>query len=157
MLIVIQTLRNRKLVRTKFRFMSSVRYSVLNRYLGLEVPKLVDLIDTNMSFSVINIKYNTFIVPRFIRGQRRPHPVFYKFVNKKINSIWKKLLRKVDCVFSVKKSYKQWDCILLREEKVSLSSSCFWMEKNKVMDTDSDGGFVETGPWEKGNCMVRIN
>lgn len=49
------------------------------------------------------------------------------------------------CVFS-KKSYKQWDCILLREEKISLSSSCFWMEKNKVMDTDSDGGFVETGP-----------
>ena len=32
-----------------------------------------------------------------------------------------------------------------------------YMEKNKVMDTDSDGGFVETGPREKGNCMARID
>ena len=41
--------------------------------------------------------------------------------------------------------------------KESVSSSCFWMEKYKVMDTDSHGGFVETGPWEKGNSMARID
>lgn len=84
MLIVVQTLR--KLARTKFRFMSSVRFSVLHRYLGLEVPKLIDLIDIDMCL-VSSTLNNTFIVPRFIRRQKRPHSVFYKFVNKKINSM----------------------------------------------------------------------
>ena len=55
MLIVIRTLR--RLARTKFRFVSSVRFSVLNRYLGLEVPKFIDLIDIDMSLvsSTLNI------------------------------------------------------------------------------------------------------
>lgn len=67
----------------KFRFVSSVRFSVLNRPPGLEVPKFIDLID--MSISLVSSTLN--IIPLLyldlLEGQKRPHSVFYKFVNKK--------------------------------------------------------------------------
>ena len=62
--------------------------------------------------------------------------------------MWKKHLRKVGCVFSVK---KVWGMELhLIKGKESLPSGCFWMEKNKAMDIEGDKRFVESGPWEKG-------
>lgn len=102
MLIVIQTLRNRKLVRTKFRFMSSVRYSVLNRYLGLEVPKLVDLIDTNMSLVSSTLNIIPLLYLDLLEVKENLILSFTNLSTRKLTRYEKKLLRKVGCVFSVK-------------------------------------------------------
>lgn len=101
MLIVIQTLR--KLARTEFRFMSSVRFSVLNRYLGLEVPKLIDLIDIDMCLVSSTLNIIPLLYLDLLEVKKDLLLSFTNLSTRKLTQCEKKLLRKVGCVFSVKK------------------------------------------------------
>ena len=56
----------------------------------------------NIYFCFISVKYRTSVVPIFTRDQIRPYSVT-NLLTGKVNLMWKKLLKKVECVFSVKK------------------------------------------------------